>query len=278
MKRILSIIRSEKKWLEAVFSLSVGFDFRHCARVRSPEGWRGSDDLLDSHLLFFVEKGVIEGVVDGREISANAGTVIWCQPGARRIFQVKKGCRSTRNIRVRFNLLKGNKKIALSSYMIKHNAWELYPYLQAMHRTARKQGACSGIEMRALLAAFFAAFFDLKKSGEALFRTFSEHERRTIERLVNEKLFEGLLPLDMALASGYCLDYFTRVFKQTYGIPPRTYLLHEKMRSAAELLTDTNLKLKEICLEIGEDDLSKFCRQFQSLYKCTPTQYRKKII
>jgi AraC-like DNA-binding protein len=277
MKRILTVIKSEKEWLGAVFDLKVSCDFRNSARVCSAEGWLGSDDVLDAHLIFFVEKGVIEGVVDGREILAEEGSAIWIQPGSRRQFRLKNGYPFTRNIRVRFNFWRGKKKLLFSSILIKRDAWGLYPYLQAIYRNTKMDGQFSALEIRGVMAGFFARLFDLNDSETGSFRTFSDSERSAIERLVGEKLFDGLQPLDMAKASGFCMDYFTRVFKQTYGIPPRSYLLRERIRSAAELLIDTNLTLKEICNEIGEEDLSKFCRQFQKLYQCTPTQYRRFI-
>ena len=95
-------------------------------------------------------------------------------------------------------------------------------------------------------------------------------------RLVEQQLDARVCdPSVIAETLGFTRDYFTRVFKTTYGVPPRKYIKSRKMRAAADLLLKTNLTLKEVCLKLGEEDVSKFCKQFKEEFSYTPTQYRK---
>lgn len=59
---------------------------------------------------------------------------------------------------------------------------------------------------------------------------------------------------------------------QTFSRLLRDY----KLKQAANLLTRTNLKIEEICDEIGYRDTAQFIRTFKKEYSCTPLAYRKK--
>lgn len=78
----------------------------------------------------------------------------------------------------------------------------------------------------------------------------------------------------MAGAAGLSADYFTRLFKTTYGVPPRKYLLQQRMELAGEILRDSALSVKEVCAEIGEPDVGTFCRLFKQVTGHTPSQWR----
>lgn len=57
----------------------------------------------------------------------------------------------------------------------------------------------------------------------------------------------------------------------TFSQLVRTY----RMRRAAELLEQSNLKLEDICEQIGYQDVTQFIRYFKETYHCTPHVYRK---
>jgi len=68
--------------------------------------------------------------------------------------------------------------------------------------------------------------------------------------------------------------YFTRRFKEVFGIPPYTYFLRLKLYKAMELLVSTNESIERISSYVGITDTSYFARMFKKNCGVTPTEYR----
>lgn len=70
-------------------------------------------------------------------------------------------------------------------------------------------------------------------------------------------------------------SYMSRMFSKELDQPFSHMLKEFKLRQAAALLLDTNLRLDDICDRIGYKDTSQFIRSFKKLYGITPAKYRK---
>ena len=65
------------------------------------------------------------------------------------------------------------------------------------------------------------------------------------------------------------------VFKNSMGIRPSDYLANLRMEHARELLTTTNMLIREISLAVGYEDDHVFTRRFKKYTGMTPGQYRE---
>ncbi len=79
-----------------------------------------------------------------------------------------------------------------------------------------------------------------------------------------------------ALADTHFLSYvqFSRRFKNAVGTPPQDYITDMRMKKAKNMLSDTDLSIKEISIECGfanEYYFSGFFRKYQGL---SPTEFR----
>lgn len=68
---------------------------------------------------------------------------------------------------------------------------------------------------------------------------------------------------------------FNHLFKERIGIPPYTYFLKIRIDNAAELLTQTDIKIKDVAYRCGFDDPLYFTQAFKRLRGLTPSQYKK---
>ena len=84
----------------------------------------------------------------------------------------------------------------------------------------------------------------------------------------------GIMPADLAARVQLSLDYFSRLFRKTYGVAPKTYLKRERMRVASHMLAETDASVKQVAAELGFENVSFFCRQFRSVYALSPARYR----
>ena len=69
--------------------------------------------------------------------------------------------------------------------------------------------------------------------------------------------------------------YLSSIFVQEKGIGINKYIKNVRMEKAKELLKETNMKISDICEQIGYGSVSYFCRSFRNEYGVTPEQYRR---
>lgn len=70
------------------------------------------------------------------------------------------------------------------------------------------------------------------------------------------------------------VSHFQHLFKSEVGISIKQYIKILRLQKAQILLETTNLRIKEICFEIGFYDNAQFVRDFKNLFGLYPTAYR----
>ena len=88
---------------------------------------------------------------------------------------------------------------------------------------------------------------------------------------------DGELTLDaLAKRCFYNPSYFSRVFKQKFGISLTEYVRERRMEKAKSLLKNTNKTVDKIMEEVGYSDRSAFYHAFSKSFGLTPAQMRDK--
>jgi AraC-like DNA-binding protein/PAS domain-containing protein len=97
---------------------------------------------------------------------------------------------------------------------------------------------------------------------------------RRIREYIDARTNENI-PLEaMAELAGLSVFHFARAFRQSFGLPPHSYLLHRRIARAHRLLQQTELPVSEIALSTGFSDQSHFARHFRRLTGMAPGQAR----
>lgn len=100
--------------------------------------------------------------------------------------------------------------------------------------------------------------FKVLQAGDLICENVSEHY--TIEQL------SGMFRINQTTLKNE--------FKRTYGSGIYAYVKKRKMFRAAELLTQTDMKIIDIAEEVGYWNASKFAKAFQSVMGTTPKHFR----
>ena len=79
----------------------------------------------------------------------------------------------------------------------------------------------------------------------------------------------------VAAAVGFSPNYISRVFHKHAKISFSEYLLSVRMKRAASLLCNINVKLYEVSQMVGYDNQKSFSRAFYQYYGTTPSEFRK---
>lgn len=83
------------------------------------------------------------------------------------------------------------------------------------------------------------------------------------------------LPLDrLARYAAYSPYHFIRLFKETIGLSPQYYISSLRLQKAKDLLLKTNLTIRDIALEVGQQSLGTFTNRFTERIGVSPSQFR----
>ena len=102
-----------------------------------------------------------------------------------------------------------------------------------------------------------------------------EENIREVSKWVEEHLTDPMLSLDMMVSDmGHSNAYWSRFFRERMSVGFKDYVSELRLQRSKELLTTTDLTVKEIVNQTGYLDTSSFIRKFRQQYGCTPVQYR----
>ena len=96
-------------------------------------------------------------------------------------------------------------------------------------------------------------------------------EMKIIEQRFRQQLTAG----EVALAVGYSVNYFGKLFCRRYGVTFQEYLLERRLQWAYGILRASSFSVAEIAYESGFNSQSYFTRQFRRRYGMSPTQVRQ---
>lgn len=106
---------------------------------------------------------------------------------------------------------------------------------------------------------------ELNNSGEII-------ERAKI--IMNENIHRQINIQGIATNMGTSYSWFRKEFKEYTGFAPAQYFQELKLRKAKELLTETNLSIKEVAYELDFSSYEYFLSFFKKKVGVTPSEYR----
>lgn len=90
-----------------------------------------------------------------------------------------------------------------------------------------------------------------------------------------EKFKTGVQAQQVAEDLNMSYSWFRRIFKEYTGFAPAQYVQELRIHHSKELLTNTNLSVKEVAFEAGFENIEYFCTTFKKRTAYTPVQYRE---
>lgn len=100
-------------------------------------------------------------------------------------------------------------------------------------------------------------------------------QEKCVKERLRANLCENVSTVELASACGLSAGHFSRAFKQTVGLTPHQWLIHQRLELAKQLILSTNNSLSEIALAAGFVDQSHFTRVFSQRVRTSPAAWRR---
>ncbi len=260
-----------ERWLAALLVRRLSIPLFGYLTV-SPE-WKVEPRSIDEHLVYFVVNNACEGRVGDRKFRLEPGTFSWIMPGANHELWIPKGARP---FKLYFFKLKIDGPVRLAQeQIIQNSCWALRSSMAAIVDSMQLKLMHHDPHLRGLLAILFSRVLRESASripGGALL---SQAQRRHILRYVREHVTGRPTPRELADALHLSPDYFSRIFRRTFSVSPRRWLLNERIRLAAVLLAKPGISVSEVAYRFGYRDVYLFSRQFKQVFGISPKFFQR---
>jgi len=91
---------------------------------------------------------------------------------------------------------------------------------------------------------------------------------------IQDHIYDPLSLQQIARHVGYSPYHFIRLFKARTGLTPQYYISSLRLQKAKELLLRTNLTVRDIALEVGQQSVGTFTTRFAEKVGVTPAIFR----
>jgi two-component system response regulator YesN len=117
----------------------------------------------------------------------------------------------------------------------------------------------------------------LKENTLSQIQTSREHLLMKIHSFIDTHLSAGITLQSIADHVHLHPVYISKIFKLMTGETISDYLLSVRMEKAAHLLNYTDLKIYEICAQLGYYAPAHFIKLFKKHFQATPQEYRNQL-
>jgi AraC-like DNA-binding protein len=248
---------------------------------RPRKGWLAEATSIPHHLFYFCKKGSIKAKVGSAVLDLNAGDSVWIRPGiAFRFWSDEPTATSLARFRLQVDDSRSVTFSLKDDCIVSRDgqfsaAWleavRQESYLPALHPSRSLRCAVAG-----LLSMTFLQHHTPPSRSESG-RKLSSAQNRILNEWA-QRLPAAVHPdtSEMARQLQLSRDYMNRLCRATFDISAERWLINQRIRSAAQRLTESNLNVSQIAEEYGYASLYFFSRQFRQVMGCSPTEWKRR--
>ncbi len=259
------------------FSLTISFNDRIIPFRKADELYRSKDRRLVNQEMNFVIEGSIFGSINDVPVECNPGEMIWMQPGIPHSLSWPEGL-----LYYSFNFeivdAKGVAYTIDQQFLHLRRAMELQHLASEIAWYASHPVAYREERIQATLLLFFIKIELLQKRKDvsAGKPRFTEQQQARLYDYLHRHASESVKPSDLSSLLEYTHHYFAELFRHTFGVSAREWILREKVRGAASQLLRTDHTIARIAHAFGFSDGYYLSRQFKKIMGESPRAYRER--
>lgn len=232
-------------------------------RVSVPSG-------LSEHLIHLVVGGACTGQVGGRPIHLTPGHAMWLPP--RTGFALSSPDTPATLYRFRLSAAAAD---GPERGLIIPDAWEVRAPMDSLVSELSGDLGWRTERIRALLVVVVSGLLRLAERDDCP-TPLTLTQRQAVEMWVTTHLTERPGPAQLAEIVHLSPDHFTRRFRETYGVPPKVWLVRRRMEHAAVRLDESDEPILRVAHRLGYHDGYLFSRQFKDVFGVSPRAWRSR--
>ncbi|MEV7253134.1 AraC family transcriptional regulator [Streptomyces cyaneofuscatus] len=228
---------------------------------------------MPEHLLQFVVSGGCTVAAGRGEWRLQAGGLLWVRPWT----PIALRAEAHQQTVVHRLLLSGvpAADACLGPAMYVERAWELRSTFELLTAETQATLPYRDERVRGLLLVLFTSLLR-RATSRPNSGLLSSSARYALEEYVDRNITARPQASDLARVAGLSPDYFTRVFRRTFGVPPREWVVRRRIQRAAVLLDQEDKPVAQVAAALGYTDSFLFSRQFKSVMGISPQSYRSR--
>jgi len=269
---------SEEKWLTLLADprTEIQLDLQGSqGRFESGPGWDTQLRRIDQHLVYFICEGQCSATINGKRSQPTAGSLCWVCPGT--TFRFSNGPEDRLPVLYRFRFTAMNRGVSYGPqgpFRLVTQAWALFELVHQLVMEADRPGTFSRWRKQSMISLLSIGVFEARSATRRNV-LFDDAQRMAISSFLAKEPPARQTPAVLARHLGFSHDYFSRIFRRSYGVSPRTWLLKQRLAQAAVLLRESTQRISEIAERLGYAELYLFSRQFHQMYGTSPREWRK---
>ena len=234
--------------------------------------WKPRDFQADWHIVYLIREGVVPGRAAGQAFQLEPGSLFWLAPGTEMDMTWPARLAFTE---VWFRLQRGSRHVRFPEpLLVLPGADELWPTFRLIEDELTVERPLAATRLRCLIATLAIEVVRLQHDASDRQRL-SPARCRRLTAYVAQHLTGRPTLADLAGAVDLSPDYFSRQFRRSFHMPPRDWLIQQRIREAARRLTTTDLTVYQVAAELGYENVSQFSRQFRQITGQSPARYRR---
>jgi AraC-like DNA-binding protein len=241
-------------------------------------GWNTQPRPFGQHLLYYVVKGSFRVRVKEREEVLGVGDLLWIAPWMSfRCWLLGDKPVSFYRFRLEVKNRRAQSFTLRGAPLIVRGIEPAHRWIEEIIRPGRQgEVVLESWRLRGALLGLFADILAPKASrvpGDG----FNARQKSILAEWIHQNSAVRGTPAQLAARLQMSADYFSRLFRKTYGISPRAWIVRERIRMAAVRLLESNLNIGEVAAEFGYRDIFFFSRQFKQVIGRSPKTYRRDV-
>jgi len=267
---------ADEAWLETLLRGECEIDIVVCGRPVFANAFHYGPRTIASHILWLVNGGTCEFRIGSARRRLEPGSLVWVMPGVEHEVYATRDMLPTDVCNLNFAVMQRDTALRVSDDVIQVEEASRFrsQAILAVHEI-HAASAYREQSMRGALAVLCGNVLAAWRSPGSNRHVFSVAQRKRLVQWVQKNIRAHVSSADLAKQFGLTQDYFSRVFRRTFGMAPREWIMRERLRQGAKFLSQTRRSVTRIAATLGYQSVHLFCRQFRQVYQCTPTEYRR---
>ena len=247
-------------------------------RVLCAREWRVPERRIPEHLIYYIEKGGIDGRVGQRSVRIRPLTLFWLQPGEVHAFSLLSEARHCTVFFLRFYFGRKKPLRLREPFLVSDPDSAFLPLFRELCGKGHANAEYTDLILRLKLGLLFCRFFEKTRVQVHSPAGLTQTQRARAVYYIRANIKKRFRVADVSAHLRLNPDYFSRQFRKSFGVSARQWIKEERIRSAESLLLESGLSVTEIAYELGYDDIYFFSRQFKEVTGLSPLHWRKQRI